>query len=116
MGCADFVLDNLKELWWIDCTMEKHKIEPLVSFLKLCPYFEKMFIIVGFSCRFLIFVCQLLSNDLYILGKIGSWVLVGTKQTRAKRVRIENIRRRVLLEHKEKSLSNALIENLLRCQ
>lgn len=52
LGRGDFLLNNLKELWWIDSSMEKHKIEPLASFLKLCPYLEKLFITVYFFFRF----------------------------------------------------------------
>ncbi|XP_034703320.1 F-box protein At2g39490-like isoform X1 [Vitis riparia] len=46
LGRGDFLLNNLKELWWIDNSMEKHKIEALASFMKLCPYLEKLFITI----------------------------------------------------------------------
>lgn len=46
---GDFVFNNLKELWWIDSSMEGHKMDTLVSVLKLCPSLEKLFITVSSS-------------------------------------------------------------------
>lgn len=37
-------LDYLEELWWIDNSMDKHNIIVLLSFLKMCPSLENLFI------------------------------------------------------------------------
>ncbi|KAL6326804.1 hypothetical protein AAG906_010981 [Vitis piasezkii] len=39
-----FQLSELRELWWIDSSMDKHNIDALLTFLKLCPSLEKLFI------------------------------------------------------------------------
>ena len=41
-----FQLSELRELWWIDSSMDKHNIDALLTFLKLCPSLEKLFITV----------------------------------------------------------------------
>ncbi|KAK8299444.1 hypothetical protein V6Z11_D05G323700 [Gossypium hirsutum] len=33
---------QLKELWWIDCSMTRHNIDVLLCFLKLCPNVERL--------------------------------------------------------------------------
>ncbi|KAK6228024.1 hypothetical protein SCA6_000364 [Theobroma cacao] len=40
----DFLFNNLKELRWIDSSMENHSIATLVSVLRLCPSLEKLVI------------------------------------------------------------------------
>ncbi|XVE52724.1 hypothetical protein DITRI_Ditri02bG0146100 [Diplodiscus trichospermus] len=40
----DFLFNDLKELCWIDSSMENHSIATLMSILKICPSLEKLFI------------------------------------------------------------------------
>ncbi|XWS66040.1 hypothetical protein CRYUN_Cryun05aG0166100 [Craigia yunnanensis] len=40
----DFLFNNLKELCWIDSSMEDQSIATLISILKICPSLEKLFI------------------------------------------------------------------------
>uniref|UniRef100_A0A2P2K3R9 F-box family protein n=1 Tax=Rhizophora mucronata TaxID=61149 RepID=A0A2P2K3R9_RHIMU len=44
---AEFQFYNLKELWWIDNLDERYDSEVLVSFLKLCPSLEQLFVTVS---------------------------------------------------------------------
>ncbi|RVX13645.1 F-box protein [Vitis vinifera] len=47
-------LDYLEELWWIDNSMDKYNIIVLLSFLKMCPSLENLFISIdptGYSGR-----------------------------------------------------------------
>ncbi|KAK1570429.1 hypothetical protein Q3G72_001795 [Acer saccharum] len=46
----DFVYRNLKELRWIESSMESHKIDTLLLFLHICPSLEKLFITMDPSC------------------------------------------------------------------
>ncbi|TYH73532.1 hypothetical protein ES332_D05G336000v1 [Gossypium tomentosum] len=39
-----FFLSELKELWWIDCSMDRESINVLLWFLKLCPHLERFYI------------------------------------------------------------------------
>ncbi|GAB4836572.1 hypothetical protein Ancab_001485 [Ancistrocladus abbreviatus] len=53
---SDFKLNDLKELWWIDNSVEVYKIRSLLSFLKLCPSLQRLFITIdpksyGFSTK-----------------------------------------------------------------
>ncbi|GAB4836569.1 hypothetical protein Ancab_001482 [Ancistrocladus abbreviatus] len=53
---SDFKLHDLKELWWIDNSIEVYKIKSLLSFLKLCPSLQRLFITIdpksyGFSTK-----------------------------------------------------------------
>ncbi|KAA3454308.1 F-box protein [Gossypium australe] len=40
-------MSELKELWWIDCSMERESINALLRFLKLCPNLERLFVTVS---------------------------------------------------------------------
>ncbi|KAK9283457.1 hypothetical protein L1049_011701 [Liquidambar formosana] len=44
----DFHFPFLEELWWIDSSMEEHKRNNLVSFLKICPSLERLSVSVSF--------------------------------------------------------------------
>ncbi|KAI5578719.1 hypothetical protein BDE02_08G045300 [Populus trichocarpa] len=44
---ADFQFYNLKELWWIDNSNERYDGEALISFLKLCPSLQQLFVTVS---------------------------------------------------------------------
>ncbi|KAK4836472.1 hypothetical protein QYF36_023550 [Acer negundo] len=46
----DFVYRNLKELRWIESSMESHKIDTLLLFLHICPSLEKLFITMDPTC------------------------------------------------------------------
>ncbi|KAF8397543.1 hypothetical protein HHK36_016461 [Tetracentron sinense] len=41
---GDFGFTNLKELRWIDSLMDRNKMDVMVSFLKICPSLERIFI------------------------------------------------------------------------
>ncbi|XP_031257625.1 F-box protein At2g39490-like [Pistacia vera] len=43
---AEFQFYNLKELWWIDDSNEGYNSDSLISFLKLCPSLERLFITI----------------------------------------------------------------------
>ncbi|KAK4835249.1 hypothetical protein QYF36_007412 [Acer negundo] len=43
---AEFQFYNLKELWWIDNSNEGYNTDSLISFLKLCPALERLFITI----------------------------------------------------------------------
>ncbi|KAK0592953.1 hypothetical protein LWI29_028198 [Acer saccharum] len=43
-----FVYKNLKELRWIESSMESYRIDTMLSFLHICPSLEKLFITVRF--------------------------------------------------------------------
>ncbi|XVF75385.1 hypothetical protein PTKIN_Ptkin13bG0184100 [Pterospermum kingtungense] len=45
----DFLFLNLKELCWLDSSMETHTIAVLISILKICPSLEKLFMNVDLS-------------------------------------------------------------------
>ncbi|XWS56540.1 hypothetical protein CRYUN_Cryun09bG0094000 [Craigia yunnanensis] len=46
---SEFCLYGLRELWWIDCSMERDNVNALLSFLKLCPYMERLYVTVSHS-------------------------------------------------------------------
>ncbi|XP_009357672.3 F-box protein At2g39490 [Pyrus x bretschneideri] len=41
---ANFIFYKLKELWWIDNWEERFSIDPLISFIKLCPALEQLYV------------------------------------------------------------------------
>ncbi|RVX13580.1 F-box protein [Vitis vinifera] len=43
---STFLFHELKELWWIDNSLDKYDIDAQLSFLKLCPSLEKLFITI----------------------------------------------------------------------
>ncbi|XVF75389.1 hypothetical protein PTKIN_Ptkin13bG0184500 [Pterospermum kingtungense] len=43
-------LYGLRELWWIDCSMERHNVNSLLSFLKLCPFLERLYVTIDPEC------------------------------------------------------------------
>ncbi|XP_058772035.1 F-box protein At2g39490-like [Vicia villosa] len=43
---GNFIFYRLKELWWIENHENKNSISALVSFLKLCPALERLFIMI----------------------------------------------------------------------
>ncbi|KAL9365406.1 hypothetical protein Peur_043279 [Populus x canadensis] len=43
---ADFQFYNLKELWWIDNSIGRYDSEALISFLKLCPSLQQLFVTI----------------------------------------------------------------------
>ncbi|KAK9289518.1 hypothetical protein L1049_007673 [Liquidambar formosana] len=43
-GRLDSRFNQLKELWWIDSSIEENKIDALLTFLKSCPLLERLFI------------------------------------------------------------------------
>ncbi|XP_021296086.1 F-box protein At2g39490-like [Herrania umbratica] len=45
-----FRLLLFKELWWIDCSMERENINALLCFLKLCPNLERLYVIIDPKC------------------------------------------------------------------
>lgn len=45
---GNFQFYNLKELWWIDNSSQGYNIDALISFLKLCPALEQLFVTVSF--------------------------------------------------------------------
>ncbi|MBA0692503.1 hypothetical protein Goari_010057 [Gossypium aridum] len=42
-----FCLSELKELWWIDCSMDRESINVLLWFLKLCLHLERLYVTVS---------------------------------------------------------------------
>ncbi|KAL1101830.1 hypothetical protein V6Z11_D05G323400 [Gossypium hirsutum] len=45
-----FFLSELKELWWIDCSMDRESINVLLWFLKLCPHLERFYVTIDPKC------------------------------------------------------------------
>lgn len=45
---SNFQFYKLKKLWWIDNSTEGYNSEALISFLKLCPALEQLFVTVSF--------------------------------------------------------------------
>lgn len=43
---GNFIFYKLRELWWIDNYMDGNNIGALVSFLKLCPALEQLFVMI----------------------------------------------------------------------
>ncbi|KAF2318670.1 hypothetical protein GH714_009778 [Hevea brasiliensis] len=43
---AEFQFYNLEELWWIDNSEQEYDSDPLISFLKLCPSLERLFVTI----------------------------------------------------------------------
>ncbi|KAG5239801.1 F-box family protein [Salix suchowensis] len=43
---GDFQFYNLKELWWIDNSNERYDSDALISFLKLCPSLQQLFVTI----------------------------------------------------------------------
>ncbi|XP_002531979.2 F-box protein At2g39490 [Ricinus communis] len=43
---AEFQFYNLKELWWIDNSDQEYDCDALISFLKLCPSLEQLFVTI----------------------------------------------------------------------
>ncbi|TYG70722.1 hypothetical protein ES288_D05G336700v1 [Gossypium darwinii] len=43
-------MSELKELWWIDCSMERESINALLCFLKLCPNLKRLFVTIDPKC------------------------------------------------------------------
>ena len=48
---GNFQFYRLKELWWIDNSSEGYNSDALISFLKLCPALEQLFVTVSFFNR-----------------------------------------------------------------
>ncbi|XP_017984502.1 PREDICTED: F-box protein At2g39490 [Theobroma cacao] len=46
----EFCFNELKELWWIDCSMERGNINALLCFLKHCPNLEKLYVTIDPKC------------------------------------------------------------------
>ena len=44
---GSFIFYKLRELWWIDSHKNENNIDALVSFLKLCPALEQLFVTVS---------------------------------------------------------------------
>lgn len=44
---AKFMFYKVKELWWIDNEEECYNSDALISFLKLCPVLERLFVTVS---------------------------------------------------------------------
>lgn len=70
---------RLKDLWWIDNSVEEHNIQALFSFMKFCPSLKRLFISVSttFSAGILMsneyetrnqLICQLTSVHFSIHG------------------------------------------------
>ncbi|XP_022764282.1 F-box protein At2g39490-like [Durio zibethinus] len=45
-----FCFNKLKELWWIDCSMERENIDALLCFLKFCPNLERLYVTIDPKC------------------------------------------------------------------
>ncbi|EOY18187.1 F-box family protein [Theobroma cacao] len=45
-----FRLPQLKELWWIDCSMERDNINALLCFLNLCSELERLYVTIDPKC------------------------------------------------------------------
>ncbi|XVF23828.1 hypothetical protein REPUB_Repub13aG0073200 [Reevesia pubescens] len=48
---SEYRLYGLRELWWIDCSMEKDNVNALLSFLKLCPCLERLYVTIDPNTR-----------------------------------------------------------------
>ncbi|GAB2222787.1 hypothetical protein Droror1_Dr00016914 [Drosera rotundifolia] len=70
------LFSKLKEVWWIDNSMDQWKIESLISFLKLCPVLEKLLITVDLTCyvdnRFQDMRCKARANKVQQTGRRDS--------------------------------------------
>ncbi|XP_050210739.1 F-box protein At2g39490 [Mercurialis annua] len=47
---AEFQFYNVKEVWWIESSFEKYDCDSLISFLKLCPSLEQLFVTIDPKC------------------------------------------------------------------
>ncbi|EOY18265.1 Uncharacterized protein TCM_042855 [Theobroma cacao] len=45
-----WVFKRLKELWWIDYSTERHNVNSLLCFLKLCPRLRRLYVIIDAKC------------------------------------------------------------------
>ncbi|XP_022743078.1 F-box protein At2g39490-like [Durio zibethinus] len=43
---SGFCLYRLRELWWLDCSMERDNVNALLCFLKLCPGLERIYVTI----------------------------------------------------------------------
>ncbi|XVF75387.1 hypothetical protein PTKIN_Ptkin13bG0184300 [Pterospermum kingtungense] len=71
----EFRLQWLRELWWIDCSMERDSVNSLFSFLKLCPSFERLYVTIdpeSYSWR----STKMLSTKVNKLGKLNNLKLL----------------------------------------
>ncbi|MFQ6640437.1 hypothetical protein Gotur_016821 [Gossypium turneri] len=73
-----FCLRKLKELWWIDCSMERESINALLCFLKLCPNLERLYITIDPKCY-----------DMPSTAKFSTLVIVPGKLNDLKTVKLE---------------------------
>ncbi|PPS15942.1 hypothetical protein GOBAR_AA04638 [Gossypium barbadense] len=71
-------MSDLKELWWIDCSMERESINALLCFLKLCPNLERLFVTIDPKCY-----------NMPSTGKYSDLVIVPDKLGDLKAVKLE---------------------------
>ncbi|KAE8676360.1 putative F-box family protein [Hibiscus syriacus] len=45
-GDPEYRLIELKELWWIDYSMERESFNALLCFLKLCPFLQRLYVTI----------------------------------------------------------------------
>ncbi|KAG8493228.1 hypothetical protein CXB51_010556 [Gossypium anomalum] len=73
-----FCLGKLKELWWIDCSMQRESINAFLCFLKLRPNLERLYITIDPKCY-----------DMPSTGKFSTLVIVPGKLNDLKTVKLE---------------------------
>ncbi|XP_022764676.1 F-box protein At2g39490-like [Durio zibethinus] len=49
-GDIEICFKQLKDLWWIDCSMERENINALICFLNLCPNLERLYVTIDHKC------------------------------------------------------------------
>ncbi|PPE02220.1 hypothetical protein GOBAR_DD00747 [Gossypium barbadense] len=87
-------MSELKELWWIDCSMERESINALLCFLKLCPNLKRLFVTIDPKCY-----------NMPSTGKFSDLVIVPDKLDDLKAVKLEGFAD----EEKENFIARRLI-------
>ncbi|KAA3453362.1 F-box protein [Gossypium australe] len=73
-----FCLSGLKELWWIDCSMNRESINVLLWFLKLCPHLERLYVTIDPKCY-----------NMPSTGKFSTLFIVPDKLSDLKAIKLE---------------------------
>jgi hypothetical protein len=62
---GSFIFYKLRELWWIDNHENENSINALISFLKLCPALEQLFVMVEFPILLLFAIFLILLFEVF---------------------------------------------------
>ncbi|OMO73629.1 hypothetical protein COLO4_26963 [Corchorus olitorius] len=67
---------SLKELWWIDCSMEAENVDALVCFLRECYDLERLYVTIDPTCYKMTNTCKLVPMNWPWSEKLGRLKLV----------------------------------------